>query len=77
MGHGLFAVDGLAGADGVYDDLLVPMIGDGGEDAVDFLVVEEIFVAAGDGEVGLGSDFAGEEMAAVVEVGGSDAFNTG
>ena len=30
VGHGLFAVDGFAGADGVDNDLFVPVIRDGG-----------------------------------------------
>jgi hypothetical protein len=75
VGHRLFAVDGLAGTDRVDDDLLVPMIGDGGEDAVDFLVVEEIFVAARDGKIGVGGNFASEQVAAVVKIGSGDAFN--
>ena len=76
MGHGLFAVDIFSGADGVDDDLLVPMIGDSGDEAIDFLVVEEIFVAAS-GENSFAHDFAGEGVAAVVEVAGGDAFDAG
>jgi len=29
VGHGLFAVDVFAGMDGIDDDLLVPMVGNG------------------------------------------------
>ena len=76
MGHGLFAVDVFAGADGVDDDLLVPMVGNGGNEAVDFLVVEKFFVAARGGNF-LADDFLSEQMAAVVEVGGGDAFDAG
>src|SRR6266850_973941 len=74
--HGLFAVDIFAGVDGVNDDLLVPMIGDGGDEAVDFLVVEEIFVAAGGGDF-LADNFLRERVAAVVEIAGGDAFDAG
>ena len=38
--HRLLAVDVLAGAHRVDDDLLVPVVGNGGDDAVDVLVVE-------------------------------------
>src|SRR6202048_5582353 len=43
--HGLFAVDIFSGTDGVDDDLLVPVIRNSGDEAIDFFVVEEIFVA--------------------------------
>ena len=76
MGHGLFAVDIFAGADGVDDHLLVPMIGDGGDQAVDFLVIEEIFVAARGGDF-FADNFLGESMAAVVEIASGDAFDAG
>src|SRR6266849_5155347 len=71
---GLFAVDVFAGMDGIDDDLLVPMVGDSRDQAIDFLVVEEVFVAAGYEEIGIADDFAGEGVAAVVEVGGGDAL---
>src|SRR5712664_1383518 len=76
MGHRFFAVDVFSGADGVNDDLLVPVVGDGGDKAVDFLVVEEIFVAARGGYF-LADNFLGERMAAVVEVASGDAFDAG
>src|SRR6266568_203793 len=76
MGHGLFAVDVFAGADGVDDDLFVPMVGDGGDEAVDFLVVEKIFVAARGGNF-FADNFLGERVAAVVEVASGDAFDAG
>jgi hypothetical protein len=75
MGHGLFAVNGFSSPNRVDDKLFMPMIGDGGQDAVDFFVVKEIFVAARDVETGFGGDFAGEEMAAVVKICGGDAFD--
>src|SRR6267143_5994383 len=50
MRHRFFAVDVFAGVDGVHHHLLVPMIGNGGDETVDFLVVEEIFVAASGGD---------------------------
>jgi hypothetical protein len=59
MGHGLLAVDWFSGAYGIDDHLFVPMVGDGGEDAVDFFVVEEIFVAACGWEIGLAGDLPG------------------
>src|SRR5260370_20105694 len=76
MGHGLFAVDVFSGVDGVDDDLLVPMVGNGGDEAVDFFVVEEIFVAARGGNV-LADNFLGESVAAVVEGASGDAFDAG
>src|SRR5882724_2959672 len=76
VGHRLFAIDVFAGVDGVHDDLLVPMIGNGGDDAVDFLVVEEFFVPAR-GWNFLADNFLGERVAAVVEITGGDAFDTG
>src|SRR5712664_2608066 len=76
MGHGLFAVDIFAGADGVDDHLLVPMIGDGGDQAVDFLVIEEIFVAARGGDF-FADNFLGERVASVVEIASGDAFDAG
>ena len=75
--HRLFAVDRFSGADGIDDDLFVPVIGNRGEDAVDVLVVEEIFVAARDHQVGLAGDFAGQQVAAVVQIGRGDAFDAG
>ena len=42
--HRLFAIDRLARADGIDDDLLVPVIRHGGENAVDLFVVEKLFV---------------------------------
>src|SRR5258708_35596536 len=53
------------------------MVGNGGDEAIDFFVVEEIFVAAGYEEIGIADDFAGEGVAAVVEVGGGDALRAG
>src|SRR6266850_681026 len=80
MGHRLFAIDVFAGVDGIHDDLFVPMIGNGGDDAVDLLVVEEFLIFARGVDLGAGNffdDFFGERVAAIVEVGGSDAFDTG
>src|SRR6267142_892298 len=80
VGHRLFAIDVFAGVDGVHDDLLVPMIGNGGDDAVDLLVVEEFLIFARGVDLGAGNffdDFFGERVAAIVEVGGSDAFDAG
>src|SRR5713226_4042020 len=76
MGHGLFTVDIFSGVDGVDDHLLVPMIGDGGDEAVDFLVIEEIFVAARGGDFPA-DNFLGECVAAVVEIASGDAFDAG
>src|SRR5229473_960086 len=76
MGHWLFAVDIFAGVDGVDDHLLVPMIGDGGDEAIDFLVIEEIFVAPCGGDF-FADNFLGESMAAVVEIASGDAFDAG
>ncbi len=59
VGHGLFAVDVFAGMDGIDDDLLVPMVGNGGDEAIDFLVLEKVLVAARNGKIGIANDFAG------------------
>src|SRR5882724_7989431 len=75
VGHGLFAVDVFAGVDGVNDDLLVPMIGDGGDEAVDLLVVEKILITARGGDF-FADNFLGERVAAVVEIASRDAFDT-
>src|SRR5260370_4350472 len=50
------------------------MVGNSGDQAIDFFVVEEIFVAAGYEEIGIADDFAGEGVAAVVKIGGRDAL---
>src|SRR6266700_5352640 len=72
--HGLLAVDVFAGAHGVNDNLAVPMIGDGGDEAVNFFVSEKLFVNARGGDF-IAGDFLGENVAAVVEVAGGDAFD--
>src|SRR5260370_38313589 len=53
------------------------MVGNGGDEAIDFFVVEEIFVAAGYEEIGIADDFAGEGVVAVVKVCGGDALRAG
>ena len=50
------------------------MIGNGGDEAVDFFVIEELFVAAGRGDF-LADNFLGERVAAVVEIASGDAFD--
>src|SRR5882757_5780608 len=77
MRHRLFAVDVFPCAHSVDHNLLVPMIGNSGDQAIDFLVVEEIFVAAGDEEIGIAGNFARESVAAIVEIGGGDALGSG
>ena len=76
MGHGLFAVDVFAGADRIDDNLLVPVIGDGGDETVDLFIIEQIFVAARGGDF-FADNFLGESVAAVVEVASGDAFDAG
>ncbi len=44
--HRLFAVNVLTGVDGIHHDLLVPMVGDRRDDAIDFLVVEKLLILA-------------------------------
>ena len=51
------------------------MIGNGGDDAVDVLAIEEFLVFARDGEIGLAGDFAGELMTAIPEIGGADTLD--
>ena len=74
--HRLLAVDVFSGVYGVHDDLLVPMVGNGGDDAVDLLVVEKFLIAARGGNF-RADDFLRERVAAVVKVGGRDALDTG
>ena len=76
VGHGLFAIDVFAGADGVDDDLLVPMIGDGGDDAVNFFVVEELLIFARSFDF-VADDFLCEGVAAVVKICGGGAVDSG
>src|SRR5947208_11477273 len=76
MGHGFFAVNIFSGADGVDHDLLVPMVRDSGDEAINFLVVEEILVAARSRNL-LADNFLRERVAAVVEVASGDAFDAG
>ena len=77
MGHGLFAVDVFSGGYGVDHHFFVPEVGDRGDDAVDVFVVEEFLVVAGDGEIGFVGDFAGQRVAAVVQIGCGYAFDAG
>ena len=49
------------------------MVRDGGDDAVDVFAVEEFLIMAGNRKAGIVGDFASEEVAAVVEIGSSDA----
>src|SRR6266702_271721 len=74
MGHRLFAINVFARADGVDDNFFVPVIRHGGDDAIDFLVVEEFLIAARRGDFRAG-DFFGEHVAPVVEIGGSAALD--
>ena len=52
------------------------MIGNGGDEAVDFFVIQEILVAACGGDF-LADNFLGESVAAVVEVASGNAFDAG
>ena len=52
------------------------MVGDGGDKAVDFFVIEEILVAARGGDF-LADNFLGESVATVVKVASGDAFDAG
>src|SRR5207253_5043045 len=76
MGHGFFAVNVFSRADGVDHDLLVPMVRDSGDEAIDFFVVEKILVAARGGNL-LADNFLRERVAAIVEIASSDAFDAG
>ena len=48
--HGLFAVDVFAGVAGIDDDALVPVVGNGGDDAVDIFAVEQFLIVARGGQ---------------------------
>src|SRR2546426_632641 len=74
--HRFLAVDVLPGADRIDDDLLVPVIGNGGHDAVDVLVAQQLLVAARDWEI-RPHDLTRERVTAIVEVGGASAFDAG
>ncbi len=73
VGHRLLAVDVLARAHRVHHDLPVPVVGHGGHDAVDVLVVEQLVVAAR-GEQLRARDLPGQGVAAVVEIAGGRAL---
>src|SRR3989475_320468 len=72
--HRLLAVDVLAGADRGHHHLLVPVIGNRRDDAVDVLVLEERLIAARDGQV-RPDDLAGQRVPTVVEVSGRRTFD--
>ena len=55
--------------------IFVPVIGHRGDDAVDLLVVQQLLIAARRRQVGAG-DFAGERVAAIVEIAGGGALDT-
>src|SRR6266568_2805268 len=74
MRHRLFAINVFARADGIDDNFFVPVIRHGGDDAIDFFVVEEFLIAARRRDFRAG-DFLGEGVAPVVEIGGSDALH--
>src|SRR5438876_160767 len=76
MRHGLFAVDVLSGVHRIDDNIFVPVIGNGGDDAVDLLVVEKFLIAAR-GDDFVAGDFFRKRVAAVPEIGGGDAFDAG
>ncbi len=75
--HRLLAVNVLARVAGVDHDAPVPVIGNGGDDAVDILAVEQFLIAARGGQVGIAGDLAGQRVAAVVEIGGAHALDAG
>src|SRR5260370_26786918 len=76
MEYGCISVEDFSSSYVVVDVLLVPVIGDGGDEAVDFLVVEEIFVAARGGDF-FADNFPRKSVAAVIEVASGDAFDAG
>jgi len=66
MRHGLFAINVFSGVNCIHDNLFVPVVRNRRDQAIDFFVVEEIFVTARSEEIGIASDFAGKRVAAVV-----------
>src|SRR5260370_40645255 len=76
MEYGCISVEDFSSSYVVVDVLLVPVSGDGGDEAVDFLVVEEIFVAARGGDF-FADNFPRKSVAAVIEVASGDAFDAG
>ena len=67
MGHRLLAVDVLPGAHRIDHDLPMPVIGHGGNNAIDVLVVEQLLVSTRHREI-RPNDLAGESVATIVEV---------
>ena len=68
MRHRLLDVDVLPRADRLDDHAPVPVVGNGRDDAVDVLVVEQSAVLTRRGQIGP-HDLLGERVAAVVQVG--------
>jgi hypothetical protein len=75
--HGLLTVDGLARPHRIDHHLFVPVVGNGGQNAVDVLVVEEFVISPRDRQIRFVGDFARESVPAVVEVGGGDTLDSG
>ncbi len=67
--HWLLAIHIFAGVTAIDDDLFVPEIRDGGEDAINTFAVKEVAVVAGRKEVGIAGDLFGQEVVAVIQIG--------
>jgi hypothetical protein len=72
--HRLLNIDVLAGADRVDHDLLVPVVGNGGHDAVDVFVLQQFVIAPGGGQV-RADNFFGQSVTAIIEVAGRHALH--
>ena len=72
--HGFFDVDVLARVDRVHHHLLVPMVGNGGHDAIDVLVLQQFVIAPGGGQVWT-DDLLCQSVAAVIKVAGGCTFH--
>lgn len=75
MRHGLFAVHVLAGAHRVHNDLLVPVVRDGDDQAINVLAAEEIVITAGCYDL-WSCDFSRESVARVIQVACGNTFDT-
>ena len=74
MGHGLFAVNVLSRAAGIHHDLLVPVVGHGGHDAIDLLVGQKFLIAPGDRNR-FAYDFLCQFDASIIKIAGSHALD--
>jgi hypothetical protein len=74
MGHGFFAVDVLAGVARTNYHTLVSMVRHGRDDLIDIFALQQLVITACREQMGITGDLLGEDVPAIVEIGGRDAF---